>query len=73
MPKIAMRAAPPAIRRVPRIIQSENLSPRMKQAKNMFHRRDTALRGARIMTGSEAIWNSELRMLEETKITEDKR
>jgi len=71
MPKIAMRTAPPAIRRVPRIIQSENTSPRMKQAKNAFHRRETAPRGARMTTGSEAIWNSEPRMLEEMKITED--
>jgi hypothetical protein len=71
MPKIAMRTAPPAMRRVPRIIQRENASPRMKQAKNAFHRRETAPRGARMTTGSEAIWNSEPRMLEEMKITED--
>jgi hypothetical protein len=71
MPKIAMRTAPPAMRRVPRIIHRENTSPRMKQAKNAFHRRETAPRGARMTTGSEAIWNSEPRMLEETKITED--
>ncbi len=38
----------------------------------MFHRRDTAPGGARMTTESEAIWNSELRMLEKTKITEDK-
>jgi hypothetical protein len=71
MPKIAMRTAPPAMRRVPRIIQREITSPRMKQAKNAFHRRETAPRGARMTTGSEAIWNSEPRMLEEMKITED--
>jgi hypothetical protein len=73
MPKIAIRTAPPAMRRVPRIIQRENTSPRMKQAKNAFHRRETAPRGARMTTGSEAIWNSEPRMLEEMKITEDQR
>jgi hypothetical protein len=73
MPKIAMRTAPPAMRRVPRIIQRENTSPRMKQAKNAFHRRETAPRGARMTTGSEAIWNSEPRMLEEMKITTDLR
>lgn len=55
IPKIAMRTAPPAMRRVPRIIQMENTSPRMKQAKNAFHRRETAPRGARITTGREAI------------------
>ena len=71
VPKIAMRTAPPAMRKVPRIIQMENTLPRMKQAKNAFHRRETAPRGARMTTGSEAIWNSEPRMLEETKITED--
>lgn len=71
MPKIATRTAPPAMRRVPRIIQRENTSPRMKQAKNAFHRRETAPRGARMTTGSEAIWNSEPRMLEEMKITTD--
>jgi hypothetical protein len=71
MPKIAMRTAPPAMRRVPRIIQREITSPRMKQAKNAFHRRETAPRGARMTTGSEAIWNSEPRMLEEMKMTED--
>jgi hypothetical protein len=49
MPNIAMRTAPPAMRRVPRI----------KQAKNEFHRRETAPSGARMTTGSEAIWNSE--------------
>ena len=69
MPKIAMRTAPPAMRRVPKIIQRENTSPSMKQAKNPFHRRETAPRGARMTTGSEAIWNSEPRMLEEMKIT----
>ena len=69
MPKIAMRTAPPAMRRVPRIIQRENTSPRMKQAKNAFHRRETAPRGARITTGREAIWNIEPRMLEVMNMT----
>lgn len=71
MPKIAMRTAPPAMRKVPKIIQRENTSPRIKQAKNAFHRRETAPRGARMTTGSDAIWNSEPRMLEEKKITDD--
>jgi hypothetical protein len=70
MPKIAMRTAPPAMRRVPRIIQMENTSPRMKQANNPFHRRERAPRGARITTGREAIWNTEPRMLEVMKMTE---
>jgi hypothetical protein len=43
----------------------------MKQAKKVLHRRDTAPRGAIMTTGSEAIWNSEPKMLEEMKITED--
>jgi len=73
MPNIAMSTAPAAIRRVPRITQRENTSPRMKQAKNAFHRRETAPRGARMTTGREAIWNSEPRMLEEMKVTEDER
>jgi len=71
MPKIAMRTAPPAMRRVPRIIQRENTSPSMKQAKNAFHRRETAPRGARITTGREAIWNTEPRMLEVMNMTEE--
>jgi hypothetical protein len=45
--------------------------PRMKQAKNVFHRKETTPSGVRMMTGSEAIWNSEPRMLEERKITKD--
>jgi hypothetical protein len=61
MSNIVMRTAPPAMKRV----------PRMKQAKNVFHRRETASSEARMMTGSEPIWNSEPRTLEERKITED--
>jgi hypothetical protein len=61
MSNIAMRTAPPAMRRV----------PRMKQAMNVFHRRETAPSGARMTTGSEPIWNSEPRTLEERKITEE--
>jgi len=57
------------MRRVPRIIQRENTSPRMKKAKNAFHRRETAPSGARMTTGSEASWNNEPRKLEEMKIT----
>jgi hypothetical protein len=73
MPKIAIRTAPPAMRRVPRIIQTENTSPRMKHAKNAFHRRETAPNGARITTGREAIWNSEPRILEVMNMTEETR
>lgn len=71
MPNIAIRTAPPAIRKVPKIIQRENMSPRIKHAKKAFHRRETAPRGARMTTGSEAIWNNEPSMLEEKKITEN--
>jgi len=69
VPKIAMRTAPPAMRKVPRIIQRENTSPRMKHAKNAFQRRETAPRGARITTGREAIWNTEPRMLDVKNMT----
>jgi hypothetical protein len=69
IPKMAMRTAPPAMRRVPRIIQSENTSPRMKQAKNSFHKRETAPSGARMTTGRDAIWNNDPRILEEMKMT----
>ena len=69
MPKIAMRTAPPAMKRVPRIIQRENTSPRMKQAKNAFHNKETAPRGARMTMGREAIWNTEPRMLEVINMT----
>jgi hypothetical protein len=66
---MAMRTAPPAMRRVPRIIQSENTSPRMKQAKKSFHKRETAPSGARMTTGRDAIWNNDPRILEEMKMT----
>lgn len=68
MPNTAMRTAPPAIRMVPRIIHGENTSPKMKRAKKAFHRRDTAPRGARITTGSDAICTRDPRMLEEMKM-----
>lgn len=68
MPNTAMRTAPPAIRMVPRIIHGEKTSPRMKRAKNAFHRRDTAPRGARITTGSDAIWTNDPKILEEMKM-----
>lgn len=64
MPNSAIRTAPPAMRMVPRIIQPENKSPRSRRAKKAFHSNDTAPSGARITTGSEAIWNSEPRMFE---------
>ena len=65
IPNTAISTAPPAMRMVPRIIQAENTSPRSNRAKKAFHRSDTAPRGARMTTGSEAIWNSEPRMLED--------
>lgn len=59
IPKTAMRTAPPAIKIVPRIIHGEKTSPRIRRAKKAFHRSETAPRGARITTGSEAIWTRE--------------
>lgn len=53
------------MRIVPRIIQAENTSPRSRRAKKAFHNNDTAPRGARMTTGSEAIWKSEPRMFED--------
>jgi len=64
IPNTAISTAPPAMRMVPRIIQAENTSPRRRRAKKAFHSSDTAPRGARMTTGSEAIWNSEPRMFE---------
>lgn len=55
MPNTATRTAPPAMSKVPISIHIENTSPRSILAKNAFHRRDTAPRGARMTTGSEAI------------------
>ena len=72
MPKTAMRTAPPAMSIVPMIIHGENTSPRSRRAKNAFHRSETAPRGARITTGSEAIWKRDPRILEEIKIAKPK-
>ena len=69
IPKMAIRTAPPAMRRVPRTIQREKTSPRMKRAKRAFHSSETAPRGARMTTGREAIWNSDPKILEDMKIT----
>lgn len=68
MPKMAMRTAPPAIRRVPINIQGEKTSPRSRRAKKAFQRRETAPSGARMTTGSAAIWNIEPRRLEHMNI-----
>ena len=50
------------------IIHAENTSPRSRRAKKAFHNNDTAPSGARITTGSEAIWNKEPRMFEDMNI-----
>lgn len=55
IPKTAISTAPPAIRIVPKIIHGENTSPRIKRAKNAFQSNETAPKGARMTTGSEAI------------------
>jgi hypothetical protein len=68
MPKTAIKTAPPAIQRVLMTIHGENTSPRIRRAKKAFHRRDTAPRGARMTTGSEAIWNIEPKRFDEMKI-----
>ena len=65
IPNTAISTAPPAMRMVPRSIQAENTSPRSRRAKKAFHSSDTAPSGARMTTGSEAIWNSEPRMFED--------
>ena len=65
---MAMRTAPPAIKIVPIIIQAENTSPSRKRAKKAFHNKDTAPKGARMTTGSDAIWNNEPSTLEDMKI-----
>ena len=65
IPNIAISTAPPAMRIVPRTIQAENTSPRSRRAKKAFHNNDTAPSGARMTTGSDAIWNSEPRMFED--------
>ncbi len=68
MPNTAMRMAPPATRTVPRSIQIENASPKSMRAKNAFHKRETAPRGARMTTGSDAICTMEPKRFEEMKI-----
>ena len=68
IPNTAISTAPPAMRKVPRIIQAENTSPRSRRAKKAFHSNDTAPSGARMTTGSEAIWNSEPRMFDDMNI-----
>lgn len=64
----AMRTAPPAMHSVLITIHGENTSPNMSLAKKAFQSRETAPRGARITTGSEAIWKIEPKRLEEMKI-----
>lgn len=68
MPKMAMRTAPPAMRRVPISIHAENTSPSRRRAKKAFQRRETAPSGARMTTGSAAIWNTEPKRLEDMKM-----
>jgi hypothetical protein len=68
IPNSAMSTAPPAMHSVLNTIHGENTSPRISLAKNAFHRSDTAPRGARITTGSEAIWNMEPKRFEEMKM-----
>ena len=65
MPNTAMRTAPPAMSRVPSIIQGEKTSPRRIRAKKAFQRRETAPSGASMTTGRDAICTREPRMLEE--------
>jgi TFIIF-interacting CTD phosphatase-like protein len=65
IPNTAISTAPVETKRVPRTMYFENKSPRINLAKNAFHNNDTAPSGARITTGSEAIWKREPRMLEE--------
>lgn len=68
MPNIAIRTAPPAIHSVLRAIHGEKTSPSIRRAKNAFHSRDTAPRGARMTTGRDAIWKMEPKRLEDMKI-----
>jgi len=67
IPNTAISTAPPAMRMVPRSIQALNTSPSSRRAKKAFHSSDTAPSGARMTTGSEAIWNSEPKMFEDIK------
>ena len=71
IPKTAIRMAPPATRTVPRSIQIENASPNSMRAKNAFHKRETAPRGARMTTGSDAIWTIDPKRFEEMKMPID--
>jgi hypothetical protein len=68
IPKNAISTAPPAMKSVPRIIHGENTSPSKNRAKNAFQRRETAPSGARITTGSDAIWTNDPRILEKKNI-----
>lgn len=68
IPKKAISTAPPAMKSVPRIIHGENTSPSKNRAKKAFQRRETAPSGARITTGSEAIWTKLPKILERKKI-----
>ena len=68
IPKTAMSMAPPAMRIVPINIQMEKTSPRSILAKKAFQSSETAPRGAKMTTGSEAIWNIEPKRLEDMKI-----
>lgn len=68
IPNIAIRTAPPAMRIVPMAIHLENTSPRIIRAKKAFHSKETAPNGARMTTGSDAIWNKEPNMFEEMNI-----
>ncbi len=65
IPKTAMRTAPPAMKMVPNIIHGEKTSPSRKRAKKAFQSNDTAPRGARMTTGSDAICTSEPKMLDD--------
>jgi hypothetical protein len=55
IPKNAMSTAPPAMKRVARIIHDEKTSPRINLANSAFHKSETAPSGAKITTGKEAI------------------
>ena len=69
---MAINTAPPAIRTVPMIIHGEKTSPSSSREKNAFQRRETAPSGARITTGSDAIWKREPRTLDEMKMASRK-
>ena len=68
MPKKAMSRAPPAMNMVPMAIHGENTSPRRIRANSAFQRRETAPKGARMTTGKDAIWKTEPRTFDVTKI-----